>query len=290
MAIHYRHRRPFQALVEATRVCYPMVRVGALCAVGFASALFAGCGELEPMREPEVVDLELTTDALKASVRDAQRMVAELRTELEARRRELAEAQIARAQLEGRVREAERRIIEARQVIDLQREELAAVRTERAHVFRRSLQLQGQTSQPQKPLSRTRKLHPDHDRQEALPLPSSGTIHKGQNAMQGSGQRNLSSEFPETPQMVATPAAVLPVLTNPKSSSEVEQQRASTKHVSVKPGDTLWSIAQKYHVHVEHLRTLNQLTDNRIVIGQALWVPDDRLMSGVEADTGSSTP
>ena len=49
------------------------MRVGVLCAVGFASALFAGCGELEPMREPEVVDLELTTDTLKASVRDAQR-------------------------------------------------------------------------------------------------------------------------------------------------------------------------------------------------------------------------
>ena len=71
------------------------------------------------MREPEVVDLELTTDTLKASVRDAQRTVAELRTDLEARRRELAEAQVARAQLEGRVREAERRVIEARLVIEL---------------------------------------------------------------------------------------------------------------------------------------------------------------------------
>jgi len=82
------------------------------------------------MREPEVVDLELTTDTLKASVRDAQRIVAELRTDLETRRMELAEAQVARAQLEGRVREAERRVIEARQVIELQREELAATRME----------------------------------------------------------------------------------------------------------------------------------------------------------------
>ena len=114
-----RHRRLLQTSVEATRACYPTVRVGVLCAVGFASALFAGCGELEPMREPEVVDLELTTDTLKASVRDAQRTVAELRTDLEARRRELAEAQVARAQLEGRVREAERRVIEARLVIEL---------------------------------------------------------------------------------------------------------------------------------------------------------------------------
>jgi LysM repeat protein len=58
----------------------------------------------------------------------------------------------------------------------------------------------------------------------------------------------------------------------------------------VKPGDTLWRIAQKYRVKVEHLRTLNQLTDNTIVIGQALWLRDDGPMLGVGADKGASTP
>jgi len=246
------------------------VRVGVLCAVGFASALFAGCGELEPMREPEVVDLELTTETLKASGRDAQRTVAELRTDLEARRRELAEAQVARAQLEGRVREAERRVIEARLVIELQREELAAARTERQRVSRSSLQLQGQMKQLQKQLSRTGK--------------------SGQKAMQVPAQRNQSSEFLETPQMMATPAALMQVPANREFSSEVEQQRTPTEYVFVKPGDTLWRIAQTYRVNVEHLRTLNQLTDNRIVIGQALWLPEDRPMSGVGTDKGSSTP
>ncbi|MEP6889781.1 MAG: hypothetical protein ABI955_03675, partial [Nitrospirota bacterium] len=135
MPAHNFHRGLFPALAETTRAWYPMVRVGALCAVGFASGLFAGCGELEPMREPERVELELTTDTLKASVRDAQRMIAELRADLEAQRRELAEAQIARAQLDGQVREAERRIIEARQVIEFQREELATVRSKQAHAF-----------------------------------------------------------------------------------------------------------------------------------------------------------
>ena len=287
-----RHRRLLQTSVEATHACYPMVRVGVLCAVGFASALFAGCGELEPMREPEVVDLELTTDTLKASVRDAQRTVAELRTDLEVRRRELSEAQVARAQLEGRVREAERRVIEVRQVIELQREELAAARTERQRVSRSSLQLQGQINRLQKQLSITGKSGPAHNGQEAVPLPSSGAMRKGQKAMQVSAQRNQSSEFLETPQMVASPAAVMqvPVPVKHEPSSEVEQQRAPTRHVSVKPGDTLWRIAQKYRVNVEHLRTLNQLTDNRIVIGQALWLPEDRPMSGVGADKGSSTP
>jgi LysM repeat protein len=288
--MHNVHGSLTKASVQTTRTYLPTVRVGTLCAVGFASALFAGCGELEPMREPEVVDLELTTDTLKASVRDAQRTVAELRTDLESRRRELAEAQVARAQLEGRVREAERRVIEARQVIELQREELAAARTERARVFRSSLQLLGQMKQLRKQLSKAGGSGPAHDGQEAAPVPSSGAVRKGQKAMQVPAQRNRPSEFLETPQMVATSAAVMQVPANREPSSGVEPQRTSTKSVSVKPGDTLWSIAQKYRVKVEHLRAFNQLTDNRIVIGQALWLPDDGPMSGVGADKVMSTP
>ena len=285
-----RHRKLLQTSVEATRAYYPMVRVGVLCAVGFASALLVGCGELEPMREPEVVDLELTTDTLKASVRDAQRTVEQLRTDLEARRRELGEAQVARAQLEGRVREAERRVIEARQVIELQREELAAARTERERVFRSSLQLQGQMKRLQKQFSKSGKSGFAHDGQEAAPLPSSGGGRKGQRATQVSARRNQPSEFLETPQMVAALAAEREVSTNRESSSVVERQMALPKHVFVKFGDTLWSFSQKYHVSVERLRMLNQLTDNRIVIGQALWLRDDGPRSGVGADKGASTP
>ena len=87
--------------------------------------------------------------------------------------------------------------------------------------------------------------------------------------------------------MAATPAAVRQVPANREPSSEVEQQRTPTKSVSVKPGDTLWRIAQRYRVNVEHLRAVNQLTDNNIAIGQALWLPDDRPMSGVGADMGA---
>ena len=130
--MHHRHRTLLLTSVKGTRACYPKMRVGVLCAVGFASALFAGCGELEPMREPEVVELELTTDTLRASMRDAQRTVAELRADLEARRRELAEAQVARAQLEGRVREAERRGLVAPQGSKLARGGIAPARTETA--------------------------------------------------------------------------------------------------------------------------------------------------------------
>jgi len=286
--MHHRIHTLVQTWVKRTRACDPMMRVGVLCAVGLAAALFAGCGELEPMREPEVVDLELTTETLKASMRDGQRLVAELRADLEVRRRELTEAQVARAQLEGRVRESERRVVEARQVIELQREELVAARTERARMSRSSLQLLSRMRQLQKQLSRMGKAVPAPNGQEAVPLPSSGAM-KDQKAMQVPAQQNQSSEFPEMPQMAPTLGAVIPVRANRELSSGVEQPMASTKQVSVKPGDTLWSIAQRYRVRLEQLRTLNQLTDNTIEIGQALWLPDVRPMSGVGADKGPST-
>ena len=288
--MHGRHRRLHQISVGAVRTCNPTVRAGVLCAVGFASALFAGCGELEPMREPEVVDLELTTETLKASVRDAQRTVAELRNDLEARRRELAEAQVARAQLEGRVREAERRVVEARQVIELQRTELATARTERERVSRSSLHLQDQMKRLQKQLSKVGIPAPAYDGQEAAPPRSSGATRNGEKAMQVPAQRDQPSEFQETPQMVATSIAVMPIPANHAPSSGVWPSTVSTKYVPVKSGDTLWNIAQKYRVNLEHLRTLNQLTDTKILIGQILWLPDDRPISGVGADKATSTP
>jgi LysM repeat protein len=90
--------------------------------------------------------------------------------------------------------------------------------------------------------------------------------------------------------MMAAPAAVVQVPVNREPSSEVEQQKMSIKSVSVKPGDTLWRIAQKYGVNVEYLRKLNQLTDNTIVVGQVLWLPDNLSMSEVGAEKVVSTP
>jgi len=131
------------------------------------------------------------------------------------------------------------------------------------------------------------KSSPAPHGQEATPLSSSGATREDQKAMQYPVQQNQSSEFPEMPQAVTTSGDAMPAIREP--SSRVERSMAPTKHVSVKPGDTLWSIAQKYRVQLEQLRTLNQLTDNRIVSGQALWLPDDRPMSEISADKDTST-
>jgi LysM repeat protein len=287
MPTHNFHR---ELLPVLARAWYPITRAGVLCAVGFASVLFAGCGELEPMREPEMAELELTTDTLKGSVRDAQRMIAELRADLETRRGELAEAQITRAQLEGRVREAERRIIEARQVIELQREELAIVRAKPAHAIQGSFQSQGRKKEHQEALSRTRHSGSRHEEQKAASLPSGGAMQTSENVMQVSAQRNQASEFSESAQKSIVPAALLSAPTDGPSSSELEPQGNVPERVSVNPGDTLWNISQRYHLKVEQLRTFNRLPDNKIIIGQILRLPDGRPLPGSGADKGTSTP
>jgi len=104
-----------------------------------------------------VSDLQLTVDTLKTSLRDSQRTIAELRSELESRRQELADSQIARAQMEGRIREVERRLTEARHIIDLQREELTSSRSERQRVSQAGTALQNQLKQLQKQLAKMGK-------------------------------------------------------------------------------------------------------------------------------------
>lgn len=235
---------------------------------GFGFVTMIGCSPLEPMVEPEVSDLQLTVDTLKTTVRDAQRTIAELRAELDARRQELADVQIARAQLEGRVREAERRLVEARQVIDLQREELVGSRSERERVSRTGAVLQNQLKQLQKQLSKMGKQAnetrgtgmapaslPSQGRRTGLPPPKS----------------DQSEILEENARIVTTPAVHRPKRT---SVSDVQVSTTVPERVSVKPGDTLWSIAQRYRVPVKRLMAINQLPDTHIQVGQALWLSE----------------
>ena len=61
-----------------------VVRTMTLCCVGVLALAITGCGELEPIVEPEIVDLQLTMDTLRTQVRETQRNLAEVRAELEA--------------------------------------------------------------------------------------------------------------------------------------------------------------------------------------------------------------
>ena len=205
-----------------------------LGALGLLALTATACGELEPIVEPEIVDLQLTLDTLRTQVRDAQRNLAEVRAELESRRQELADAQVARAQLEGRVREAERRVSEARHVIEVQREELLAARAERERVFRSSSHSHGQMKQ-------------------------------------------LHSSASATPAVNAFPARRAATAAALRQTPPIEQ-------IIVKPGDTLWSLARTYRIGLNRLRAINNLTDDRIEVGEILFLSEHRALTDPTAE------
>lgn len=241
--------------------------------IGILLLGMSACSSLEDIIiEPEMSDLQLTVDTLKTSLRDAQRMVDELRVEVDARGQELADVQIARAQLEGRIQEAERRLTEARHVIDLQREELASSRSEREQVGRTRAALQNQLKQLQRQLSKVEK----QVRGEVSPAamvsprdaqPEPATIVHLQDALraiQDDGTQVVSGAAIQV--SGASSVGEVPVV----SQSAVPLRL----HVVVKSGDTLWRIARRYHTSVSRLMVLNALSGDRIQVGQALWLTE----------------
>jgi LysM repeat protein len=49
---------------------------------------------------------------------------------------------------------------------------------------------------------------------------------------------------------------------------------AGDQYITIKKGDTLFSISKKYHISVEDLKEYNQLKSNKILAGQTLIIPD----------------
>ncbi len=229
-----------------------------------------GCARVTPMSEPSPTDLQVTADSLKAAVREAQRTAAELRTELDAQRKELADAQLARARLQGMLQETERRLADARQIIDLQREELAEARSERERV--------AQAVQP--PHDRPRQSTIGPARRKSLPaVPENGA--------ETSMGKDLPAEQPATVLDLAGSSQALspegqtgsgPIV-SPTVESAVAFMPAGeppVRTVVIHSGDTLWAIARRHKVGMNALRSLNGLSGDRIVAGRSLRLPEPR--------------
>ena len=56
-------------------------------------------------------------------------------------------------------------------------------------------------------------------------------------------------------------------------TSEFIEVPTTTTTYTVVPGDTLYSIARQYNTTVNNIKTLNNLTNNLLVVGQELLIP-----------------
>ena len=242
--------------------------------VGILLLGMSACSSLEDfIIEPEMSDLQLTVETHKTSLRDAQRMIDELRAEVDARRQELADMQIVRAQFEGRIREAERRLGEARHVIDLQREELASSRSEREQMGRTRAALQHQLKQLHKQLSKVEKQAKEELSPAAMVSPGDGQPEMVPIVHQ---QGALLATPHEGAQVVAEAAIQVSAASSVGEIPVVSQSTTGPPrlYVLVKSGDTLWRIARRYHTSVSRLMTLNALSSDRIQADQVLWLTE----------------
>ncbi len=67
--------------------------------------------------------------------------------------------------------------------------------------------------------------------------------------------------------------AVIKSILEYKNIPYIPPQNNSTQTITIKKGDTLYSIAQKYNTTVDVIKKQNQLTSNNLTIGQNLTIP-----------------
>ncbi|MBI4000180.1 MAG: LysM peptidoglycan-binding domain-containing protein [Nitrospira defluvii] len=247
------------------------VRVGCWMASVLIVPLWGGCAPLEPIAGSAPSDLQVAADSLKMAVRDAQRMAADLRAELDQQRKDLADAQVARAQLQGILRETERRLEEARQIIELQREELASARVERERVAQALRPLHSRLRQPSSVVPYQSKM-PQSGLDGVVP------------ASAGLREKAVVWPFPKEEESISETSPIVaetgPVSEEsrpgPASMPEVVPV-APIRTVVIQDGDTLWRLSRRHKVSLEALRSLNGLPNNLIVTGRTLRLPEPRL-------------
>lgn len=242
-------------------------RLGCWLAALLVCESWVACAKVTPNQEPALSDLQVAADSLKVAVRDAQRTAAELRMELDERRKELADAQVARAQLQGMLRETERRLTEARQIIELQREELTSAREERERLAQALQPSNGQVKHSSMTApSRSKSLSSTPESLDPAPVAKQDGTGEGAVFQEAPSSqpfafnRDAATDSPVSP-------AVVPVAPLPKG-------KEAGRTIVVQGGDTLWRLARRHKVELDALRSLNGLSGNRIVAGRKLRLPE----------------
>lgn len=245
------------------------LRLGCWLAALLLCESWGGCARVTPNHEPAPSELQVAADSLKVAVREAQRTAAELRTELDEQRKELADAQVARAQLQGMLRETERRLMEARQIIELQREELTSARDERERLAQAVQPFSGHVRPSSAPAALRRKR---------LPAGPDAAIPSSIDAPEIREENSRTEQEEGTPQPL--PFHREPTRDSPMSQasavrvSPLPKGHAVDRTIVVQGGETLWRLARRHKVEVAVLRSLNGLSGDRIVAGRKLRLPE----------------
>ena len=250
------------------------LRFGCSIVATMSLLFWGGCARVTPSPESTPTDLQVAADSLKTAVREAQRTAAELRTELEEQRKELADAQVARAQLQGMLRETERRLADARQVIELQREELTSAHTERERVAQTVAPLHSRLQQPPNGVRLQRKRASSSQ---------DGAVSAPTETQEQSAVKPIENGEEAAPQFSPVSPAdgeAAPVSDVPQASPivmPIPSAAEPVRTIVVQGGDTLWRLARRHNVSLEALKSLNGLPTNLIVVGRTLRLPEPRL-------------
>jgi membrane-bound lytic murein transglycosylase D len=98
------------------------------------------------------------------------------------------------------------------------------------------------------------------------------TIKSGQKLKIYVPERYANVEKSESEAKTATASAATSTASAKASPTASAAKEASTKYHTVQSGDTLWEIANSYTVSVEKIMELNNLSNNRLEVGQKLRV------------------
>ena len=122
------------------------------------------------------------------------------------------------------------------------------------------------------------------DRETPTPTPPANTPVAAQSITVTGTQGSSAEPRVETTAGTPSPQATAVGTTTPEATT------APTFDYTVKPGETLASIADKFQTEVQTLRELNFLLDDNIFAGQMLTVPWREGMTAEGAPTPSPTP
>ncbi len=230
--------------------------------------MLAGCAGLHP-GGGSLGDASVSVHVLQSQTREAQRIIAEMRAELDAGRKTLAASHTARARVEGQLREAQRRYDEARQVIGLQREELSRLRDEREEVLRASRDLRRYMTRLQRQIA---ALVDSRGGGPAVPRPSPVD---SQFDVRSSQDGRPGAPMPVNSRAGVEDSALDLLAEGVRLDDQLAEETGIAGVVVVRRGDTLSKLAQRYRVSYPELRSLNGLEENPdlIFVGQRLLLP-----------------